>query len=89
MCVREKKMLRTGNEDVMSSPFFWIFFFIFSALQSHKFLVSCIIERLVREDQSRRREGKKQNATKKLKVEREKEIISITLIIIGALASLL
>jgi hypothetical protein len=26
-----------------------------------------------------RREGKKQNATKKLKVEREKEIVSITL----------
>jgi len=43
----------------------------------------------VREDQSRGQEGKKQNATKKLKVEREKEIISIKLIIIGALASLL
>ena len=36
------------------------------------------------------KEGKKQNATKKLKVEREKEIIRRTLVInIGVLASLL
>jgi len=40
VCVREKKMLRTGNEDAMSSPFFLDFFLNFSALQSHKFLVS-------------------------------------------------
>ena len=83
------RVLRQENEDVMSSPFF----FFFSALQSHKFLV--LSKRQTnrttkRDDQSpREAEGEKQNATKKLKVEREKEIISITLIIIGTLASLL
>ena len=83
------RVLRQENEDVMSSPFFF-----FSALQSHKFLVLSKHQTnrtTKRDDQSpREAEGEKQNATKKLKVEREKEIISITLIInIGVLASLL
>ena len=87
-------MLRTnGNEDVMSSPFFWIFNFfcspepqVFSIISKHQ-----TNRTTTRDDQSpREAEGKKQNATKKLKVEREKETISITLVInIGVLASLL
>jgi len=71
-----------GNEDGGCRHRFFGFFSYFSALvQSHKFLDDGLVNhqtnRTTREMSkiTERKEGKKQNArTKKLKVEREKEI---------------